>query len=288
MPVNVGSPFGSPDVVSNANVTKPDATLPVEPARRCSRLPRPVDVRTVLDGHDVDPTAIIIDAVNHPVVPTAGAVQPLQPKLERLTDTVRAGRQGPVQELHDRDGHLLRQARQRAAGAARPGDRVTRFAHRPGIRRSASSLLSTGSSALASSARLSRMSPSSASLPITSRVSSKDSRSSTLMTTAAGWPCLVITTRPCSRSSLSTTSDRRFFTSARDICSPTDMAISIATFAGRWSCLPGVLCDHAACPQVTARLRGEGRQLRYRGADADSVPQPSASTDSNIHDPDGV
>ena len=49
---------------------------------------------------------------------------------------------------------------------------------------------------------------------MTSRVSSKDSRSSTLMTTAAGWPCLVITTRPCSRSRRSTTSESRFFTSA--------------------------------------------------------------------------
>lgn len=39
-----------------------------------------------------------------------------------------------------------------------------------------------------------------------------------LMTTAAGRPCLVITTRPCSRSSRSTTSDNWFFTSARGVC----------------------------------------------------------------------
>src|SRR5262245_55587766 len=73
------------------------------------------------------------------------------------------------------------------------------------------------------------MSASSSALSMMSSVSSSDSRSSTLMTTTAGCPCLVITTRPCSRSSRSTTSDRRFLTSASGICSETDMAISIAT-----------------------------------------------------------
>src|SRR6516165_4909450 len=115
-------------------------------------MPRPVDVRAVLDGHDVDPTAVIIDAVDHPVVAAAGAVQPLESQLERLADPVWAFRQGTVEEFDDRDSHLLRQPGQRAPGTSRPGDRVARFAHRSEIRRSASSLLSTGASAVASSA----------------------------------------------------------------------------------------------------------------------------------------
>jgi hypothetical protein len=55
----------------------------------------------VLDGHDIDPTAVIVDAVNHPVVAAAGAMQTLQPQLERLAGPLRAGRQGTVEELDD-------------------------------------------------------------------------------------------------------------------------------------------------------------------------------------------
>jgi hypothetical protein len=49
----------------------------------------------VLDGHDVHPTAVIVDAVDHPVVAAADAVQTPQPQPERLADPVRAGRQEP-------------------------------------------------------------------------------------------------------------------------------------------------------------------------------------------------
>src|SRR6266568_5542021 len=199
-------------------------------ARRCSQLAWPVDVGTVLDSYHVDPAAVVVDAVDHPLVAAAGTVQALEPKLERLTHPVRIVSQGTVQELHHGSGDLLGQPGQRPAGRGCPGDRVPGLTHRRWIRRSASSLLSSGASAVAISANASRMSARSASLPITSRVSSSDSRSSTLMTTAAGWPCLVITTRPCSRSSRSTTSESRFLTSASGICSPTVIAISIATF----------------------------------------------------------
>jgi len=62
----------------------------------------------VLDGHDVDSPAVV-DAVDHPVVAAAGAVQPFQPELEGLANPVRVDRQRPEQELRDRGGDLLRQ-----------------------------------------------------------------------------------------------------------------------------------------------------------------------------------
>jgi len=33
----------------------------------------------VLDGHDVDPAAVIVDAVDYPVVAAASAAQPFEP-----------------------------------------------------------------------------------------------------------------------------------------------------------------------------------------------------------------
>src|SRR5215472_17317942 len=199
---------------------------------------RPVDVGAMLDGHDVDPVVLVVDAVDHPVVAAAGTLQPRQPELQRLADAPRIGGQGSIDELHSGGSDLLRQPGQRPAGWSCPRDRMARLAHWPWIRLSASSLLSTGASAVASSAKASWISANNVSLPITSRVSSSDSKSSTLMTTAAGCPCLVITTRPCSRSSRSTTSESRFLTSASGICSPTVIAISIATFPAPGSSRP--------------------------------------------------
>src|SRR5205823_1531668 len=66
----------------------------------CSKLAWPVDVGAVLDGHHVDAAALVVNAVNHPVVAAAGAVQTLQPEPEWLAGPVRAGCQRPVQELH--------------------------------------------------------------------------------------------------------------------------------------------------------------------------------------------
>jgi len=40
-----------------------------------------VNVGAVLDGRDVDPAAVAVDAVDHPVVAAAGAVRPFQPDL---------------------------------------------------------------------------------------------------------------------------------------------------------------------------------------------------------------
>ena len=65
-------------------------TCPSAPA---SELPWSIDVGAVLDGHDVDPSVLVVDAVDHPVVTPAGAVQPIEPELERLADTVRVGGQ---------------------------------------------------------------------------------------------------------------------------------------------------------------------------------------------------
>jgi hypothetical protein len=47
----------------------------------------------VLDGQDVNAAVLVVDAVDHPVVAAPGAVQPVEPELERLADSVRAGGQ---------------------------------------------------------------------------------------------------------------------------------------------------------------------------------------------------
>src|SRR5271166_7182711 len=200
-----------------------------------SELSRSVDVGAVFDGQDSDHVTLVVDAVDHAVVAAPGAVQPGQAELEWLADPVRIGGQGAVQEFHRCGCGLLGQPGQRTAGRGGPRDREVALAHRSVIRRSASSLLSTCASL---SARASRISSRRAALSMTPSVSSSDSRSSRLMTTAAGWPCLVITTRPCSFCRRSTTSESRFFTSASDICSVTDMTISIASFLAlaRGSC----------------------------------------------------
>ena len=51
---------------------------------------------------------LVVDAVDHPVVAAAGAVQPIEPELERLADTARVGGQRPVQEFDCCGGDLLR------------------------------------------------------------------------------------------------------------------------------------------------------------------------------------
>jgi hypothetical protein len=38
----------------------------------------------VLDGHHVDAAVLVVDAVDHPVIAAAGAVQTPQPEPERL------------------------------------------------------------------------------------------------------------------------------------------------------------------------------------------------------------
>jgi len=50
----------------------------------------PVEVRAVLDGDDSDQAAAVVDAVDHPVVASAGAVQPGQAEPERLAGPARA------------------------------------------------------------------------------------------------------------------------------------------------------------------------------------------------------
>jgi hypothetical protein len=63
------------------------------PTERLSEMPWSIDVGAVLDGHDVDPAVLVVDAVDHPVVAPADAVQPVEPELERLADLVRVGGQ---------------------------------------------------------------------------------------------------------------------------------------------------------------------------------------------------
>jgi len=40
----------------------------------------------VLDGHDVDQPAVVVDPADHPVVASAGAVQPAEAEPERRAD----------------------------------------------------------------------------------------------------------------------------------------------------------------------------------------------------------
>src|SRR5215831_11526204 len=85
----------------------------------CSRLVWPVDVRAVLNGHHLDAAAASVDAVDHPVVATAGTVQALQPELEWLAHLLVApGRQpgAPVSGLRMRDGAC----RERQCGPGSP------------------------------------------------------------------------------------------------------------------------------------------------------------------------
>ena len=63
--------------------------------RALSELPWSVDVGAVFDGHDVDTAVLVVYAVDHPVVAAPGAVQPVEPELERLAGPVRAGGQRP-------------------------------------------------------------------------------------------------------------------------------------------------------------------------------------------------
>ena len=62
---------------------------------------RPVHVGAVLDGNNLDPLTLIVDAVDHPVVATARAVQAFKPWLKRLASPTRVTGQGAIQELHD-------------------------------------------------------------------------------------------------------------------------------------------------------------------------------------------
>ena len=66
----------------------PPATFGSYPAtvRLVSRLAWPVDVGAVLDGYYIDTAALVVGAVDHPVVAAAGAVQTLQPEFKWLAD----------------------------------------------------------------------------------------------------------------------------------------------------------------------------------------------------------
>ena len=82
-----------------------------------------------------------------------------------------------------------------------------------------------------------------------------------LRTTAAGRPCLVMTTRPCSRSSRYTTSDRRFFTSARGMCSAAEViAITLDT-----TLAASTVRSAASCRQIAAQPPVPSPGLRTHG-----------------------
>jgi hypothetical protein len=102
-----------------------------------------------LDGHDVDSSALIVGAES-PGSRCGGPVQSLQTEPERLAGPVRAGRLGPVQELHHR--RVAKPVWSAAGRAVHANASPSSLTHRPWIRRSAWSLLSTGAPATVSSA----------------------------------------------------------------------------------------------------------------------------------------
>jgi hypothetical protein len=211
---------------------RPHHGHPHPPGRRPAALGAPIDVGPMTDRQDQDPPATLIDAVHHPVVAAVGAVGAFELEPERPPHPGRVGGQGAVDELDGGGGRLLGQAAQGTPGRCRPVD-LERFAGPAGHRSvsaSASCIDSRTVLPSATSASASRMAAVSSGSLSTARVSSRDSRSSRLSMIAAGWPCLVITTRPCSRSRRSTTSERRFFTSARGTCSAGVMDRSMASF----------------------------------------------------------
>lgn len=240
------------------------------PASGRSPLAAPVRVRPVLDHMDHDALRTLVDLVDHPIVPAPGHVQSLQLESQRPPDAVRILRQRSVDQFDRRRAGLLREQRQRPSRGR--GPRHFPIAHSARlVNRAASSLLNATASSR--SARDARTCASRSGSDITRSVSSKESRSSVLITTAAGRPCLVIVTRACCDSTCSTTSDRRFFTSANGNCSARLMAISMAIFGwmstiapldasgaigafARWSRshVPPTLRGHVNAP--TSRLFG--------------------------------
>ena len=185
----------------------------------------PVDIGSVLDGDDGD---VVCDEVHDAEVTAACAMQPFQFESQRFAHSVRVAGKRPVAELDHSRAHLLWQLGQGSTSSRRPCDLGRALAHRRS-RSNACCLVSAVAGSDSSSTRLSRIWAISRGRATISNVSSNEARSSTLTITAAGRPCLVITTRSCSRSTWSTTSESRFLTSFSAICASTVMAISVAT-----------------------------------------------------------
>ena len=177
-----------------------------------SKLSRAVDVgQRVFDGHDCDDASVVVDAVDHPVVARRALCDP----SGRAWATCRPGAGACGQGAVDRP----RRPRSRLSPAAWSAPRRTRRSRRrrrvlrrwPEMIRRARSLVSTCALPSLISARLSRISASRPALSMTSSVfqgtrvldADKDGRRMLVA---------VITTRPCSRSRRSTTSESRFLT----------------------------------------------------------------------------
>ena len=152
--------------------------------RRLSQSGNAVDVGSVVDGDDGYDVG---DPVDDPEVTTACVVKPFQVEPKRLPDALWVARQAPVDGLDSGNGHLLRESSQRAFGRRGPRDLVL-GRHQGRIAARISSLVRTSASPAAISARLSRICWISFGRLTTSRVSSREARSSVLMTTAAGLP----------------------------------------------------------------------------------------------------
>jgi hypothetical protein len=111
--------------------------LTCPPTERLSEFSRSVNVGAVFDSRNSGQVALVVDAVDHPVAASPGAVQAGEAELELLADPVGIGSQGTVRKFHRCRRDLLWDSAQRAAGRSLPRDREVALAHRSAIRRSA-------------------------------------------------------------------------------------------------------------------------------------------------------
>ena len=228
---------------------------------------RSVDVASVFDGHDQDRMIRFVDSVQDPVVSSTGAVKAFEFESKGAANARWILGERTVNELDRSQSNLLRDSRQRASGGRRPVDLI-RLIRRIQVRlvsAIASAFVRRSVVPVRASVNASRTSARRSGRDITLRVSSSDSRSSALSRTAAGRPCFVMTTRPCSRSMPSTTSESRFLTSASDSRSGI-MAISIATLSpshfrrnARTAYAKAGVADARACCRINPRPTTPGR-----------------------------
>lgn len=122
-------PAGEPEVDAGARrMENPGVVVII--ARR--RLPPAIDICSVTNEYDVDPSVPLIDAVHDAEISSMGAMQTLELETERAAGASRLISQHSVDELDGRSGNLLGQTSKRTFRRPRPFDRVGPFRHRSG------------------------------------------------------------------------------------------------------------------------------------------------------------
>jgi len=163
-----------------------------------------INVGAVLDPDDSHNAFLGHDPVDDPVGATSRHVIPLELSLKGLTDEAWSLEQRTEEKLDDRGGNLGREPGKYSFGCGRnlESPRAHRCRY---FARSSSAVTTLPESRSASALRIARIAFGSDRIE---SVSSSASKSSGLMSTAAGRPLRVSTTRSCSCSTRSTISDR--------------------------------------------------------------------------------